>query len=383
MSPKNVFLAKRIFRDLRWKLAQTCLRLQPNLEVIGIAGSVGKTTAKEIIADILAEQYRVTRTFANLDPNFNLPIAALKTWGSEKFVAELSVDVIGEMDKYLTLVQPRIGVLTRLSLEHTDEEHFGSLEAAVAEEEKLLKFLSKHGWAILNGDDPLIRKVSQSTKALKIFYGFGESNDLRITQFCQKITDSKVNASFVLQYNGSQRAFTTNLLGQQNALCTAAGIAVGIISGISFEKIQKALVNFQPISGRMELKKGKWGVIIDDTYNSSPAAVKAAIDTLLDLGCTDAVVIFGDMLELGQYSQKAHFEIGQYAREKGVKYLATYGEFGPEAIKGFGDEGGNSLRGSNYDEIIKWLEVRQPSTILVKGSRGMRMEKIVEKIALQ
>lgn len=373
-----VGIAKRLFRFTRWKAAQAWLWLWPNIEVIGIAGSVGKTTTKEIISAVLGEQFDAVRTPKNWDPIFNLPITALKTKPNSKFIAELGVDAVGQMDTYLTLVQPRIGVLTRLTLEHTDKEHFGNLETAIAEEVKLLKALPEYGWAVLNGDDPEIRKAANATNAHTLLYGFA-GDDLKIDEFSQQVTETGAESTFRVNFSTGNYRFTTNLLGKHNATAACAGIAVGIISGMSFDTIQQGLAKLTPVPGRLCPVKGLWGLVIDDTYNASPAAVKAAIDTLIDLDPNEGILVLGDMLELGEYAKKAHFNVGNYARQKGVKALAAYGSHASTILKGFGNPA-KSFEGQTHTHIVEWLKGIGKGAVLVKGSHSMHMEKVVEAL---
>ncbi|MFH1566304.1 MAG: UDP-N-acetylmuramoyl-tripeptide--D-alanyl-D-alanine ligase [bacterium] len=375
-----VTLSKSVFRFARWKVAQIWLRIWPDIDIIGIAGSVGKTTTKEVIAGVLKQRFKTVRTDANWDPIFNLPITSFKASGSCKFIAELGIDGIGQMDRYLTLVQPRVGVLTRLTLEHTDDQHFGSLERAVKEEVKMLKSLPSYGWAVLNGDDERIRKFAKETEAHKMFYGFGVNNNLRIMAFKQEITGSKVKSTFEIKLDTGQIVkVTTNLLGRQNALCICAGILVGIIMGMDFEDIQKGISTVFPISGRLEPKIGKGRLIIDDSYNASPSAVEAAIDVLVDLDPNNGILVLGDMLELGKYGRKEHYTVGRYAKSKGVRTLIAYGEFATDVIEGYG-KGTNTFVANTHEEIVKWVNTIKKGIALVKGSHGMHMEKVVEAL---
>ena len=373
-----VSFARKVFRVARWKAAQTWLSFWPNVEVIGVAGSVGKTTTKEVIAAILSARFKTVKTSANLDPIFNLPITSFKTYGACKFVAELSVDKPGQMDKYLSLIKPRVGVLTRLSLEHTDSEHFGSLEKAIKEELKLLKSLPMYGWAVLNGDDEQITKSSNLTKAKKLFYGFGEQNDIRIRIVQQKVTGSKVESTLEIKYDTGNVKLTTNLLGKQNAVSVGAGVCVGILFGLGFDDIQKGLLTVQAAPGRLEPKVGKWGLILDDSYNASPAAVEAAIDVLVDLDPCNNILVLGDMLELGDYSKDAHLKVGKYAREKGVNALAVYGKYAKDVVRSFGGDEKQVFIAKGHSEIVDWVNKIGKGVILVKGSHSMHMEKVVE-----
>lgn len=374
-----VKLAKLIFRTVRWYLSKLWLRLWPDIDIIGVAGSVGKTTTKEMISSVLSTQYKTAKTDANWDPIFNIPISSFKAWGSSKFVVELGVDGVGQMDKYLSLVDPRIGVLTRLSLEHTDENHLKSLEIAIAEEIKVIQSLPSYGWAVVNGDDPEILKHSNKTKAQWLTYGFGENNDVRITNFSQSISSRGAEVEFTIKYDHGELRVSTNLLGRINALNSAAAVCVGIITGMSHEDIQKGLGAMKPIKGRLAVSKTPFGFVIDDTYNASPAAAKAAIDVLADVVKGKSIFALGDMLELGKYSKEAHREVGEYAKDSGIDVLIAYGDFSNDVVEGF-DGSNNSYVATNHEEVVSKIKSEENSTILVKGSRGMRMERVVEAL---
>lgn len=373
-------LPKAIFRTLRWIAAKTWLSLFPETEVIGVAGSVGKTTTKEIIASILGEKFRTTKTTANLDPIFNLPLTAFKVRKNTKFIAELSVDQIGQMDKYLTFIKPRVGVVTKLSIEHADKDHFGSCKNAVEEEVKLIKSLPDLGWLVTNGDEQLTKQNAKLTKAKVLLCGFGKGNDLQITSFCQKIVGNRAKSVYLVHYKNKTHTVESNLLGWYNALAVSYGIAVGIIYDLDFAEIQQGVLKVSPVEHRLQPKKSKWGVVIDDTYNAIPAAVEGAIDVLVDLDKKNPTLVLGEMKELGEYSKDQHFQIGKYAKEKGIKRLAILGDHANDVILGFGGNKTNCLLVKNHQEVIQWLTKTKPPIVLIKGSRSMQMEKIVEAI---
>ena len=373
-------LPKKIFRNIRWKLAQAWLSFYPETEIIGIAGSVGKTTTKEIIASILAEKFHVIKTTANFDPIFNLPITALKVRKNTKFVAELSVDKAGQMDKYLTLIKPRIGVVTKLSIEHVDNDHFGSFEDAINEEVKLIKSLPSSGWLITNGDEQLTKEKSKLSKTQTLLCGFDKGNDWRITNFKQKFVTNWPKSYFGVNRGNETYQVESNLLGGHNALAVVYGIAVGIISGLDFAEIQKGIFKVYPIDHRLQPKKSKWGIVIDDTYNAIPAAVEGAIDVLTDLDKKNPTLVLGEMKELGKYSKGQHFQIGKYAKNKGVKRLVVIGDHAGDVIRGFGGNKDSYVVAKSNEEIVRWLKVVKPPFVLVKGSRSMKMEKVVEAI---
>ncbi len=384
MNHKSTPIIKRFWREARWKVAQLWLGLHPGVEVIGITGSVGKTTTKELIAAVLAEQFPVVRSYANIDPIFNLPLRVLlDIRDSEKFVAEMGADGAGQMDKYLTLVNPRIGVITQFSLAHSDEEHFGSLEGLIKEKSKLARALPPYGWALLNGDDPRVANLAEETKATTLLCGFGPGNDWRITNFSQRVADGKAGTEFQLEYGPWTWDFETRLLGRHHARAATFAVAVGHLLGLDQEQIQNSLLKVAPVSGRLEPKQGRWGLVVDDTYNASPAATRAAIDVLVELDPANGTLVLGEMLELGRHATAAHREVGTYAAQQGVQKLVALGEHATDTVGGFLQNSGaeeRSLVAENHAEIAPWLAGQQSTTILVKGSRGSRMEKVVAQV---
>lgn len=384
MALNQVILPKRIFRDLRWMVATNWLKLHPEVEVIGITGSVGKTSCKEIISSVLAQNFKVLKTKANFDPIFILLLTILKIKKDEKVVAEMGVDGFGQMDKYLTLVRPRLAVLTCLSLVHADADHFGSLKGVIREKIKLLNSLPSYGWAIVNGDDKNVRTLAKKLKTNVLLYGFDSKNDLKVTKFKQTIGKKNIISAFEVDYGFGKYPFNINLPGRGNVMSALSAIGVGMLMGLSFSEIQAGLSTLKPVWGRLQVKNGRQGeLVINDTYNASPEAVRNAIDVLASLSSRQ-VLVLGEMLELGRFSAFAHQSIGEYAGYKMIKKLIVLGENASNTIKGYLQTGGkkeNVLEAKNHQEIagyIKKLPEKDKKIILVKGSRGMKMEKVVD-----
>jgi len=372
-----VELIKNIYRSLRWNLARIWLLLWPDVEVIGIAGSVGKTTTKEMLFHVLSQTYRTVRTPANWDPIFNIPLTAFRVFGKCMFIVELGIDGIGQMKKYLTLVKPRIGILTRLSLEHTDQDHLKSHKQAIQEELELIRSLPPHGFAILNADDPDIVANAYKMQATRLLYGFGPNARLKISNFRQSVTPEGVRTFFDMKGMLTTDTYELRLLGRHNALNACACVIVGVVMGVSQNKIQQGLLEMKSVEGRLNPKRIGDMLVIDDTYNASPASVEEAINVLVDLDQYNGVLVLGDMLELGNYSEQAHVDVGKYAGSKGVKRLIAYGEMANHVVKGFGkDEFVHAME--SHQDIAEWLRSSGTKTIVVKGSRSMKMEKVIE-----
>ncbi len=375
------YLHRRIKHGLRWKAAQAWMLLHRRVEVIAIGGSVGKTTTKDMAAAILSQQFATVKSKANFDPIFNLPQTVLTIRKHQKFVAEMGIDAPSQMQKYLTLVKPTIAVMTELSLEHTDAEHLQSLDIAIEEEWKLLTALPANGWAIVNGDNQLIRQRLATLSCSVLTYGFEITNDIQIKQVKQTMKQGKAWLSVKLAGKISGE-FSAPILGRHNALCMAAAIAVGQQCGVGINKIQAGLQEFTPPPHRLEIKPTTWGIVIDDTYNSSPKAAMAAIDTLAEVGTRQSVLVLGDMLELGEYAKQAHIEVGQYAAVRGLENILVIGDYAIDVKSGYeqGNGPGQATVVNNRSQIVTEINERRPNIILLKASRGVQLTTVVDQL---
>ena len=375
------YLHRRIKHGLRWKAAQVWMLLHRRVDIIAIGGSVGKTTTKDMTASILEQQYTTVKSRANFDPIFNLPQTALTIRGHQKFVAEMGIDEPGQMDKYLTLIKPKMAVMTELSLEHTDADHLQSLDIAIAEEWKLLTALPATGLAIVNGDNQIIRQRLSDLKCQVLTYGFETTNDIQIKDAKQTMKQGKAWLSISLdgQLEGD---FAAPLLGRHNALCMAAAICVGWKSDIALDQIRAGLQDFTAPPHRLEIKPTTWGIVIDDAYNSSPKAAMAAIDTLVEVGTKQSALVLGDMLELGDYAKQAHAEVGQYAAVRGLENILAYGTYAHDIKSGYENGGGNGQVEIAEDRqyILNWIKDRRPNIVLFKASRGVKLDMVVEEL---
>jgi UDP-N-acetylmuramoyl-tripeptide--D-alanyl-D-alanine ligase len=357
--------------------------LHGNVEVIAVGGSVGKTTTKDMTASVLSQQFATVKSKANFDPIFNLPQTVLTIRHHQKFVAEMGIDGPGQMAKYLTLVKPEMAIMTELSLEHTDKDHLQSLEMAVEEEWKLLAALPADGWAIVNGDNELIRQRLPSLNCNALTYGFEAHNNVRIASVEQSMKQGKAWLTITLSGEISGE-FSTPILGRHNALSMAAAVCVGWKNDIAQDKIQAGLQEFSAPPHRLEIKPSEWGILIDDTYNSSPKAAIAAIDTLAEVGTKQSALVLGDMLELGDYAQQAHAEVGQYAAARGLENFVAIGQYAEDIKSGYRNGGGSGEVQvvSNRAQIIDWINDRRPNIVLFKASRGVKLNEVVAELVV-
>ncbi len=407
-------MRKIIQRQLKF-LAKTILAKYHPL-VVGITGSVGKTSAKEAIFTVLSAKNNARQNIKNYNNEIGVPltiigaespgrsifgwfivfIKALKLilikskHYPEILILEMGVDHPGDMDYLLDIVKCQIGVVTLIGPVHL--EFFGSIEKIQKEKGKLIEGLQKDGYAILNYDNEKTRQIKKISKSKTLTYGFDQGADVRAQEMIFSMGEDKNvrGVSFKLTYLGSSvPVYLPNILGNSAVYAALAGATVGISQEMNLIEIATALRNFKSPRGRMNLIAGvKNTFIIDDTYNSSPQAAISAIGVLKEMPSTtdaDKIAVLGDMLELGDYSQEGHREVGKYLAKLGINKLITVGECSRDIDRGAKESGMNEdniFHFANSQAAGAFLQeiIRRGDLILVKGSQGMRMEKIVKEI---
>lgn len=425
---------KHIFvKILEWivkKLGQMTLRrFQP--KIIAITGSAGKTSAKEAAYVVLKNHFRVRKSEGNLNNELGLPLAILGEWsegelklvsrdtrpGEKKFkkfifwlkvvgkakfnilfgkkseypevlILEYAADRLGDIKKLIEIAKPDVGVVTTVGDIPVHVEFFSGPEAVVREKSKLVESLSSGGFAILNFDNEIVMEMRSQTRGRVISFGFNEGSDLRISGF-ENRSDGEVpmGISFKLGYgNNFVPVILKNCFGKAQAYAAAIAACVGLIYDLNLVEISEALsANYEPPKARMNLLKGvKDTYIIDDTYNASPLSVEEALNTISGLAGRRKIAVLGDMLELGKYSIEAHESIGGLAARM-VDVLVTVGpraKFIAESAKSAGLADNKILSFDTAAEASEAVQdlIRTGDLILVKASRAVGLEKIVEEI---
>ncbi|HEY5601381.1 MAG TPA: UDP-N-acetylmuramoyl-tripeptide--D-alanyl-D-alanine ligase, partial [Patescibacteria group bacterium] len=293
-------------------------------DVIGITGSVGKTTTKEAIAKVLSYKFKVISSKENLDPVFNIPKTLLRIRPStQKIVLEYGVEYPNEMDFYLDLAVPKMAVITRIYWTHT--QFLKNIFGVGNEKGKLLKALPPDGIAILNFDDEYIRnRMSKLTKAKIFWYGSRPGVDLQISDFLyQGVEGSK----FLLKFKDEEIEIKWKLIGEHNTYAAAAAASVGVNCGMKLSEVKVDLEKMERQPHRLTPIKYKDNLIIDDTYNSSPVAAVMAIETLRSFARKSrAIAVLGDMLELGGFENQGHREVGEKLAQENIEVVVTVGE---------------------------------------------------------
>ena len=375
---------KQPFHQARRLLAKLWLKFNPQLTIIGITGSYGKTNTTRAITQVLGEKYKTLQTDLDLDTIYNLPITILKLrpW-HQKLVLEMGVDHKNEMDFHLSLVKPSIAVVTGINPTHSEPELLGSLEGVIKEKRKLLQILPKDGLAILNWDDENVWKMARFTKAKVLKCGTSPKCDF----WADKIKVDFSGTSFILHYENKKFAIKTGLVGRHFIHECLAAAAVGINQGLTWGQIKNGLSKLKPLAGRLSIEKGPKGtILINDVLRANPASTIAGLQTLVDLPTLRAaqgrrIAVLGEMGELGELAQEEHRRVGKEVAGLKIDYLVSVGPLqkltAEEAIKS----------GMKKNQVF-WVEnVAQAARILerllsvgdlfyLKGSLLRHMERI-------
>ena len=376
-----------VYREVKsWKkplhlsrtvLAKNYLKLLPQLEVIGITGSVGKTLTQNAIASVLSQKFKVAVGDENLDPTFRIPkiILAAKPW-HQKMILEYGVEHPHDMDHYLALVKPKIAVVTAIAPTHT--KYFKTIEGVYREKVKLVKSLPRAGIAVLNADDPFVVKMAKETVAQIKWFGLKSENGVKISHFSQNLKGSK----FRLHYNGQKASVATKIVGLHQLTSAYAAAACGIICGLTLKQIAKGLSQTKPPQHRLNLIITKNVSIIDDSYNASPKAATEALNTLLALGKRrPKIAVFGEMKDLGSLSGSEHQLLGAKVAKSKIKYLFTVGKVAQLIAKSARKHkfSGKIISVVTTGEATKEIKkvLSHKSLILIKGSRHAHLERIV------
>src|SRR3989344_5135623 len=321
MKIKRIFAPP--FHFTRRILAKLWLTSHPKVTVIGITGSYGKTNTTAAIAQILAHKFKTLQTDLNLDTLHNIPITILHLGDQEKLVLEYGVDHPGEMNTHLFTAKPKVAVVTGISPVHANKEHFGTLEKIITEKTKLVAALPKGGWAILNFDDPNVRRLSQAAKASVIFYGTDPKN---CNIWAEKEKVSFKGTEFMLHVHQEQIKIKTKLIGSHYIYNLMAAVAVGLTQKMTLKEIALAVENLKPLDGRLSVGPGpKNTVIINDSRRANPASAIAGLQTLHDLPAKRKIAVLGEMGELGQYSEEGHRQVGKFIKNVKLDYLVGVG----------------------------------------------------------
>ncbi len=388
-------------------------------KIIAVTGSVGKTSTKDAIFTALSGSVKIRKnqksfnseigtplTILGLDNAWNDPLLWLKNiyLGAvvifkknypEWLVLEIGVDRPGDIARVASWIKPNVVVITALPDIPVHVEYFSSPDAIVKEKLSLIKYMKKDGVVILNADDPLVFAEKDKTKHVVFTYGSEPNSTVSFSNagITYEETDGikiPTGTTFKISYNGSTvPMMLPGVLGIQHILPVAASIAVGLSQNIPFLNMVNAFSKYEPARGRMNIILGKnQSVIIDDTYNASPIAMQKAVDVLGMIETnSNKIAVLGDMLEIGHFSASEHKKIGEQIARLKINILITVGVRAQCIAEGAISSGMNQdnvfvMRNNEDASKIVSEKIKSGSIILVKGSQGVRLEKVVGDLML-
>lgn len=385
-------------------------------KIIGVTGTVGKTSAKDAIFEVVSKKFRARKSEKSYNSELGVPLTILgakSAWNNpfqwffilskgikllikkqeypQWLILEMGVDRPKDMKKILGYAKPDISVITTLGETPVHIEYFKNPEELIGEKSRIIKILKPEGFAVLNADDKAISEIKEKTKARILTFGFSQEADLIASDYHivfkkEGEKDIPEGITFKVNYKGNiipVRIF--GAFGKQVVYAALSAIATGIALELNLVEMAELLSHYQSAPGRLKLLEGvKNTFILDDSYNSSPVAVDAAFEVLAELPAKRKIVILGDMLELGKYTIDEHKKIGREAKKIANLFFAVGPrmKFAAEEARTAGFNPKNIFEFSTSDEakLEAQKKIKEGDLILIKGSQGMRMEKITEEI---
>lgn len=380
--------------------------------IIGITGNVGKTSVKEAVLNFVKYERKTRGASKNFNNELGLPLSIIGEFGSpngvifwikviikgifqlikrndafpEVLVLEYGIDRPGDMKYLLEIAHPHIGVFTALGDVPVHIEFFSGQESVLREKGKLISSLPSTGFAILNADDDLVLSSKELTRSHVITYGFSPKAHVRITNFKYFVDDETIGVSFKLSYGGSVVPFkVSGSLGKSSAQSIAAATTIGLLFGANLSGASEVFSEFLPPKGRKRILRGvKHSLIVDDTYNAAPLSMDEALDVLSSIPAKRKIAVLGDMLELGSYTLEEHEKAGRRARQCSdlLFTLGIRGKIIAESAVAAGMHRKKVFSFTNVHELAMQLgqKIQRDDVILVKGSQGVRMERVVKSI---
>ncbi len=355
----------------------------PALRVVGVTGSVGKTSAKEVAAAVLARRFATFRSHGNLNNEIGLPLCLLEIAPeTEAAVLEMGgAYAFGDLSLLAGIARPDVGVVLNVHPVHL--ERMGSIEAIAETKAELVDGLRPDGVAVLNGDDPLVATMAGRAPGQVVTYGLGDGNEVRATGIVDR---GLAGCAFTLEIGGRAWPVETPMVGSHVPMLALSGLAVGHALGMTPEEMIPALAD-RATQVRLRFLPGPGGsLLIDDTYNASPPSVLSSLGVLAAHPARRRIAVLGEMRELGSESEAAHRLVGARAGEV-ADLVVTFGEAAGPLVEAAVAIDGRSPRVASFEadrrgELAEFLlgELVDGDVVLLKGSRGLRMEEIVQRL---
>ncbi|WP_312653054.1 UDP-N-acetylmuramoyl-tripeptide--D-alanyl-D-alanine ligase [Aminipila sp.] len=351
-----------------------------NIKKIGVTGSTGKTTTKDMLFYICNEKYKTARNVGNFNNHIGLPLTILGfEEGTEVGILEMGMSEFGEINLLADIVRPDIGIITNIGTSHI--ENLGSREGILKAKLEITNFFNKNNVLVVNEINDLLIKQNTQGEYKRLSVGNNGKSDFIISD----ITDrGEEGIAFTVEHKLETQRFELTIPGRHNAINGTLAVAAAMELGITMKEAAKGLAKMELTDKRLNIK-GKNGVkVIDDTYNASPDSMKAGIDVLMAAKGIRKIAILADMLEMGKESPKYHSEVGEYAANQKVDLLIAVGDYAKyiaEAAKSIMGEK-KVIYYSDKEKLMSEIRtmIQLGDIILVKGSRGMAMDQVVKKI---
>ncbi|MGA2316920.1 MAG: UDP-N-acetylmuramoyl-tripeptide--D-alanyl-D-alanine ligase [Thermodesulfobacteriota bacterium] len=356
-------------------------RCKYGIPVVALTGSNGKTTTKEMMAACLETTFPILKTKGNLNNLIGVPLTLLTLTEKERVVVlEMGMNVPGEIRRLTEIVEPDVGLITNIQKVHL--EGIGSLERLKEEKGELFRRMRRDGTILVNQDDPRVVDLASDYPGQKITFGIEHPAEVMAKEIRLRGAEG---TSFTLILEEEMMEIHLRLLGRHFVPNALSAMAVACLFGVEVKQAKEALENFPPFPLRMEVVPLKGGeTLINDAYNANPYSMELALETLVEAkGRGRAIAVLGDMLELGNFTKEAHQRIGQKVSELSIDFLLALGEEAPIVVESAIRHGfpmGKVRIVESHSEAISLLKqmIQNGDWILVKGSRRMAMEKIVE-----
>lgn len=364
-------------------------RMQLDIKVVGITGSVGKTSTKEFIAGVLSEKYKVLKTEGNFNNEIGLPLTVLQMKEEhEVAVLEMGINHFGEMHRLSKIAKPDVCVMTNIGQCHL--EFLGTREGILKAKSEIFDFADEQAAIFVNGDDDMLITIPERNGKLPVHFGLNPSNEVYADNMENRGlfgTEVKIH---VKNEDGTEECFAASvpLPGEHMVYNALAAAGVARLLGLSIEQIQSGIAAVKPVGGRSNIIRAEKYTLIDDCYNANPVSMEAAID-LLNMALTRKVAVLGDMFELGENSDALHERVGKYAVENSVDMLLCVGKNSKlmyEAAVKKREELQNCTK-LHYFETREDLEavldslLEEKDTVLIKASHGMGFHTVVNKLS--
>lgn len=353
-------------------------RTKFDIPVVGLTGSVGKTTTKEMVAAVLSQKYKTLATQGNLNNEIGLPKMCFRLDSSyEAAVLEMGMSGFGEISRLTDVACPTIGIITNIGVCHI--EMLGSREGILKAKMEILEGMEQSAPLIINGDNDLLPSGVKDIANPVIVCGIDCDNaDCR----AEDIIQTENGMKFVINYKGDRYDVSLPAVGIHNVYNACVAFACGMLMDVSPEQAVKGLAEYVPSGMRQRIVQKGGITVIEDCYNASPDSIKASLQVLSDYNCTRRIAVLGDMKELGDYSYTAHTSCGKIAAEKNVDVLLVYGPEAAGYIKGADGRIPCALHFDDKDELASALcaMLCEGDAVLVKGSRAMKLEDVIAKV---